>query len=410
VVNITYRPIERSELPAFREANGAAFGFTPGSDDGEDVWGSLEFDRTVAALDGDQFVGTSASLSMQITVPGGQLLPAAGVTVVGVRPTHRRHRILTGMMTRLLDDAQIRREAVAILWASESLIYGRFGYGQAAPDESWEIEREHAQLAGRPASSGRVRMLDRATAEQLLPPVRERAREGRTGTTVRDARFWRERFEDRPWERSGASGYFYAAHESGPDSTTLDGYAIYRIKSDWDGFPQSEVVVVELVTATDTALADLWAYLLDLDLTSTVKAQHRPVDDPLPWMLADMRRLRRVTRDGLWLRILDVTMALEARTYAVDGQLTFGLRDAFRPDNAGGYEFRVAEGRGAVTRSDAPPDLALDVSDLGAIYLGGVRPSILAHAGRIEERTPGALARADALFATERAPWCPQFF
>ena len=406
--DITYRPIGREELPAFREANGTAFGFTPGRDDGEDVWGSLEFERTLAALDGDQFVGTSASLSMQLTVPGGQLLPAAGVTVVGVRPTHRRQRILTGMMGRLLDDAQSRGEAVAILWASESLIYGRFGYGQTAPDESFEIEREHAAIARRPGSDGRVRMLDRAAAERLLPDVWERARTGRPGTTVRDERFWRERFEDRPWDRSGASGYFFAAHEE--ESGTADGYAIYRIKSKWEGYPQSEVTVVELIAATDAALADLWAYLLDLDLTSSVQAHHRPIDDPLPWMLADMRRLRRRTSDGLWLRVLDVPAALEARTYGTDGQLAFELRDAFRPDNAGSYELRVAEGRGEATRMDAPPDLALDVADLGAIYLGGVRPSVLARAGRIEERTPGALSRADALFATERAPWCPQFF
>lgn len=407
--DITFRPIVEGELAAFGETDGAAFGFTPRPED--TVWHTLELDRTVSAFDGDTLVSTSASISMQFTVPGGRVIPVAGVTVVAVRPTHRRRGILTGMMARLLDDAQARGEPLAILWASESRIYGRFGYGQAAPDESWEIEREHALVTRRPASTGRVRMYDKAEAEHRFPAAWEQARHGRVGMTIRDERFWNDRFRDRPWDREGASGYFFVAHEPNGDPDAIDGYAIYRIKGNWpQGYPQNEVTVVELIAANDGALADLWVYLLDLDLSSTVRAQHRPVDDPLPWMLADMRRLRRRTSDGLWLRILDVPAALEARTYGADGQLTFELRDSFRPANAGDYELRVAEGRGEAIRSDAPPDLALDIADLGAIYLGGVRPSVLARAGRIEERTPGAIARADALFATDRAPWCPQFF
>ncbi len=407
--DITFRSIVDDELTAFGEADGAAFGFTPRPED--IAWHTLELDRTVSAFDGDALVSTSANISMQLTVPGGRVIPAAGVTVVGVRPTHRRRGILTGMMARLLDDAQSRGEPLAILWASESRIYGRFGYGQAAPDESWEIEREHARFAYRPSSTGRVRMLNQAEAEQRFPVAWERAREGRAGMTVRDERFWQDRFRDRPWDREGGSGYFFVAHEPSGDPEAIDGYAIYRIKGNWQqGSPQNEVILVELIAATDAAHADLWAYLLDLDLTATVRAHHRPADDPLPWMLADMRRLTRRTADGLWLRILDVPATLAARTYGVDDRLTFELRDAFRAQNAGRYELHVAEGHGEAERSDAQPDLSLDVADLGAVYLGGVRPSVLARAGRIAEHVPGALTRADRLFATERAPWCPQFF
>jgi predicted acetyltransferase len=60
---------------------------------------------------------------------------------------------------------------------------------------------------------------------------------------------------------------------------------------------------------------------------------------------------------------------------------------------------------GAVSRrTRRRADLVLDRAALGAIYLGGFRPSVLARAQRITEVTAGALRRADAFFAADRMP------
>ena len=54
--------------------------------------------------------------------------------------------------------------------------------------------------------------------------------------------------------------------------------------------------------------------------------------------------------------------------------------------------------------------MRLDVTDLAAAYLGAFSFAQLAAAGRVRELQPGGLRRADDLFRTDRAPWCPRVF
>lgn len=183
------------------------------------------------------------------------------------------------------------------------------------------------------------------------------------------------------------------------------------MKGDWPGgLPANEINVVEAIAATDAAHAALWRFLLDIDLSRTVRAQHRPLDDPLPHMLADYRRLKRQRRDAIWLRLVDTRVALEARSYSAVGSLVLEVTDEFCPWNPACLALEGGPEGGRVTSSDARPDLSLRPAELGAIYLGGQRPSTLARAGRIQEHHAGALALADSMFAAGQAPWCPQFF
>jgi predicted acetyltransferase len=186
-----------------------------------------------------------------------------------------------------------------------------------------------------------------------------------------------------------------------------DGYALYAVRPahDDDG-PAGEVGVRELVAATPEARAALWAYLLDQDLTRTVTWHLAPADEPLWLMLADPRAVRRTAWDGLWVRIVDVAAALSARSYRTTADLVFEVTDAFCAGNAGRY--RLADGTCAPT--GAEPDIALDVSALGAAYLGGPTLRELAAAGRVQELRPGALDRASAAFRGGVAPWCAELF
>jgi len=407
-VTVELGPIAREETGAFVRIQGQAFGFVPNSEDLAHWESVLHFERTLVAREGTEIIGTSATLPLPLTVPGGGIVNAAGVTMVTVAPSHRRRGVLTAMMSGILTAAHTRGEPLAMLWASESPIYGRFGYGLSVEDESWEIERAHARFASPPASGGAILLVDEAYARSRFPEAWERARGEQPGRTGRSDRLWEDRFRDPPHARGGGTPFFFAAYEEGG---RLDGYALYRVNASWpDGIPSNEITVVEAVAASDAAHAALWRFLLDIDLSKTVRAAHRPTDDPLPHMLDDYRRLRRTRRDALWLRLVDVAQALAARSYGVSGSLVLDVRDDVCPWNPTRFALEGGAEGGHLAVSTAAPDLSLRPADLGAIYLGGQRPSTLARAGRIKEHRAGALLLADAMFASSQPPWCPQFF
>lgn len=371
---------------------------------------SIELDRTRAVFQGGRMVGASAALSFELTLPGLTTVPAAGITWVGVVPTHRRRGHLSRMMAAQLDDAADRGEPVAMLLASESLIYGRFGYGLASNHTSTEIESRHGAFLPSAPRGGRVELLDTDQAAKVLPALHDAARRRQPGDVRRPEPFWDSLFRDPEKDRDGASPFFYVVHESG--SGAADGYGIYRVKLDWTAAnPNGRVTVREVVTLTTEAEADLWRYLFSIDLTEVVEADLRPMDDPLRWMLVDPRRLRvTLVSDYVWVCLVDVAAALAARRYPVTGTLVLDVADAFRP--ASGGRFRLVGGpEGAECGPSADePDLSLAIEDLGAVYLGGVAPSTLAAAGRITQQRAGALATADAMFASHPAPFCRTHF
>jgi predicted acetyltransferase len=284
------------------------FGNHPRPEDGEFMRSIVELDRTLAAYDDSRMVGTTAIISFNLTLPGATVVPAAGVTMVAVLTSHRRRGILTQMMRKQLADVRDRGEPVAILWASESSIYRRFGYGIASHSERWSIDRARAEFDPALVDAGRVRTSDSTEIRRVAPPVYDRVARSRPAMILRNDRAWDARLRDpEHWRWGGASAYFFAVHET---DGAVDGYVIYRYKRDWrDGVPASAVTDVELLGVDSTSEAALWQFCLGVDLTETVEAWNRPVDDPLWWRLADPRRLRRTPRDGLWARIVDVPAA-----------------------------------------------------------------------------------------------------
>ena len=404
------RPITPEELPEFLRVDVAAFGheITPES---VERWRTVfEFDRSLAAFDEGMVVGTAGAYAFELTLPGRTTLPVAGVSYVSVRADYRRRGILASMKRRQLDDIRERGEAVAVLTASESAIYRRFGYGAATYSASFEIDRRDARLAVTPRDDGRIRQLDREEAmTRVFPAVYDRVCAAQPGMLTRNEGYWRRVF----WPNSGPQGYgarFCVAHED--SGGQADGFAYYRVKQEWEnGIPKHLLLIGELYGLNPEARAALWRYCLTMDLAQTIRMHLRPLDEPLRHMLADPRRLHVAAQfDGLWVRLLNVPAALAARRYAAPGRLVLEVSDPFCPRNSDRY---LLEGgpEGAECRATTEePDLALDVAELGAAYLGGTRFRTLAQAGRVEERAPGALARADALFASDPPPWCSQEF
>jgi predicted acetyltransferase len=409
-MGIDLRPVQPDELEAYTRVDLAAFGEKLTDPARLELdWTRLELDRTLAAFDDGRIVGTGRLMSFELTVPGARQIPAAAVTWIAVLPTHRRRGILTQIKRRQLKDAVDRGESVAILLASEGTIYRRFGYGVTTSFMSTTLDRRDSAFLHPVDDPGRVRFVDDAEARALLPAIFDRARRVQNGAVERVDAWWPDQYF---WPDPAEPGtQFYAVHES--KTGEPDGYVAYRVEAKWDFAARSILHVDDLVTLTPDARIALWRFVCDVDLVETIRAGHLPLDDPIRWLLRESRRLRvdRVT-DWLWLRVLDVPAALESRAYTGEGGVVFEVVDRFRPRGraAGRFELDAGPDGATVRRTKKAPDLGLEVPDLGAVYLGGVRFSTLARAGLVVEHRAGALARADQLFAAEPLPFAHTWF
>jgi len=401
-VSVEIRNPSEDELRKAMKAVEAAFGEEQKEEDLDRHQKAMPRDRFFVAYDGAVPVGTTASLPFELTVPGSELA-TGGVTWVGVLPSHRRRGILTQMMKHQLDDLHERGEPLAILWASEAAIYGRFGYGISAPTVQLDADRSRFSLRDDPGPRGAVRLIDREEAGKVLPPIYDAVRRQVPGFTSRNALLWDlYRLADPEHWRRGGGPKFYAVLEF--DSEPV-GYAIYRIKLDWqDGFAKSQVRVLETCATSAAAERELWRFLFGIDLVVRIQGRHDP-GSPLFLMVVDPRSLMLRVTEGLWLRLVDLGAALTGRTYATDDSVVMEVRDELCPWNAG--RWRIGND---VARTDDDAELELDIADLASAYLGAFDFNQLAEAQRVRELKPGTLQRASDLFRTARPPYCPEDF
>jgi predicted acetyltransferase len=385
-------------------AIGQYFGMTPNEERMSRFSELMTLERMHAAWADGTIVGGAGAFDFNLTVPGGEL-PTAGVTVVGVTPTHRRRGILRSLMRAQLDDAHERGEPLAALWASEETIYGRFGYGLASFCGEITLAHEHTRFALPFDPAGTLRLIEPDEALAAIPPVFDRLRLDWPGMFSRNDAWWENREISDPEERRDGGGpkrWVVYERDGG-----IEGYAAYRHKPGFEnGTTNAELRVIEALGTTPEALRDLWAYLLAIDWIATVKSSLMPPDHPLFLLLATPRRLRYRMGDGLWVRVLDVGAALSGRCYAGEGSVVFEVEDEFCPWNQG--RWKLEGGTAERTQDDA--DLRVPVQTLGSALLGGISFSQLSQAGRVHELKDGAIDRADGLFRWNRHPWCPEIF
>lgn len=408
---IEIRPITPDEWTAFSHHTARSFGETPRESWDRRVRPTLRYEDTQAAFDGDDLVGTLQHEPAPTTLPGGASLPCAGVTRASVAPTHRRRGILTGMMSRLLAQAYEAGNPLAALWASESPIYWRFGYGLATVHEDWTIERREAAFAPwAPPHTGSVRFISNEEALTVLPPLFDAVVTQRPGNSTRLPYRWEQTLDDEPEGREGRSPLYIVTYQS-PEGVR-EGYATYRLKGAWpQELPAYELVVSEFVATTTTAEVELWRYLFGVDLVATVTAGMQPTDATLPWLLADFRRLRRQPSDGIYLRVMDVPAAFSARSYTAEARLVIEVpEDATCPWVAGRYAIDASSAGVEVSATSDSPQLVLHPAALGTLLLGTQPASVLGRAGLIAERAEDALAIADDLFRSPVAPLCLHHF
>jgi predicted acetyltransferase len=378
------------------------FGASPTDERVERFAAVLPPERMLAAWMDGSLAGGAGAFPFELTTPGGRVR-AAGVTVVGVFPTHRRRGVLRAMMRAQLDQAHENGEPVAYLWASEETIYGRFGYGLASLAGSFDLRRDRAAFAHEFERRGRLRLIEPEEALVLIPPVYDAVAAETPGMFARTRRWWEARVLPDPEFRRGGGGEMQRVVVE--MDGRAEGYALYRLHMSFEaGLPTGSTNVLEAMGTTPEATREIWRYLFDIDWMSSIKAGLLPVDHPLFFLLAEPRRMGFRVTDALWVRLVDVGAALAARSYGEGQSLVIEVSDTFCAWNEGRYGIPGGE------RTDADPDLRVDVTTLGSVYLGGFTFAELARALRVEEVSPGGIARADTLFDTDRAPWCPEIF
>ncbi|MGC0419490.1 GNAT family N-acetyltransferase [Embleya sp. AB8] len=413
------------DLDVFVDTLHAAFGrFRDTPAEGEGVWWSaLEMDRNLLAVTSDgRPVGTAGAFSFELTLPGGMLVPTSGVTAVGVLPSHRRRGVLRAMMRHQLTELRARGEFLSVLLASEALIYRRFGYGPATYTQRLTVPRHRAAFAlprahgtadapvtgsdvgsdaGLDSGSdlgsdfGSVELLRRAECGEILEEVYDRYRRTQPGALSRPHHWWASGAGHAPISRAPR----YVAVHRDADGVP-DGYASYSLGE------SDTLTVDETIAVDDVAYTALARFVLEHDLVAQVVFEHFPPEHPLRWQLADFNA-GQVSHDTdwLWVRLLDVPRALTARGWRTDGELVLDVDDPFLGEH-GRHLLTVRNGRADCVPTDREPDLSLDVTDLGSVYLGGTTPSTLVRAGHIRAHRPGAATLADELFRAERSPHC----
>ncbi|WP_336209907.1 GNAT family N-acetyltransferase [Nonomuraea sp. LPB2021202275-12-8] len=399
------RPIVEAEWRSFGDVLAEGFASSPHPVQAERYKAETEFDRTLAAFDGDTIVGCTSIYSLRMTVPGGPI-PVAGVTAVSVLPSHRRRGVLSALMRRQLTDIRERGEAVAALYASEAPIYGRFGYGRAAGEMAFTIDKHGAGFVkDAPVDPAlRLRVVKPAEArgefERLFATVVSR----RPGLYERKKEFWDNVLADEEFDQRGAGVLRSVIAE---DDHGVRGYALFRIKPEWDssGLPAGELRLNELFAADPAAYALLWRGVLDRDLVTKVVTYGRPVDDPLFALVANPRHLRARWSDELWVRLVEVDTALTSRSYAAPVDVVLEVEDDVCPWNSRRWRLS-ADTTGAECKPvDDEPDITLKAASLGSAYLGDGMLVEQLGAGLLGERTPGAVGALATAMSWSPRPW-----
>lgn len=406
-MGIDIRTSTAGEYPLVCEIRDAGFAMAVPAIEQTETAALHEPERTLLASVGGQTVGTVAAYSFRMTVPGA-VLPTAGVTEVSVAPTHRRRGVLSAMMHRQLADIAAGPEPIAALWASESSIYGRFGYGAAS--DAGHLSLAHDRSSFRPDvdTGGDLRFVHGDDVAATIAPVFERAAPSVPGFFARDSRWWDAVLCDTPMHRGPNSPLACVVH-SGPEGD--DGYVLFRRRHAEDtNLLDGTVTVSELLGVDTRATASLWRFCFDLDLMVRTQARFRMTADPLRLLLAQPRWLEVLTNDGLYVRILDIAAALQARMYAIEDDIVFAVSDPVLDANSGSWLLEARTDGARCTRTDRPADLEVDVADLGASYMGRPVFAALAGVGRVRELTQRAASRADAAMSWPVQPWCPVEF
>ena len=401
MAELQLRSLTADDRAAVNYLDELAFGFTREPD--EEHVAHLDVmtnEYAIGVFDETELVGCGGAFPLDVTVPGGASLPCPGITMIAVKPTHRRRGALTTMMRELLDRCRAAGQPIAALTASEAAIYGRYGFGRGTSFKRISVDAKRAVFVDGAPPIGDVRMITADEARDVWPELHERCRAGVSGMMRRSADLWAAELRDAPGDRGGASGMHHVVHRSA--SGQVDGAVAYRIKMDWRGDGAFHEIVVKHFAAESSEVGiALWRFLCSVDLVGTVVSD-RPTQDPLREALTEPRIIKAIyDGDHNWLRILDPVACFAARRYLFDGGFVVGFEDPTYDDVTGNYRLDVVNGTAQVARTDEQPDLTADAQSWASVFAGDVDPRALVATGR----AVGDADRAARFFAVDDVPY-----
>ena len=391
----------------YARVNDAAFGHAPDVAQAAAKRPLVEPDRWfLASIDGEA-CGGAGSFPSELTLPGPATIAVRAVSDVGVLASHRRAGVATALMRDQLEDIAQHGEHLAVLHASESTIYRRFGYGPATRWRQVRIDTRRTRFRDdRPDPGGSFSLGTPVAERESIVAVHDAVRSARTGGLARSATWWDVLFGETEMYLGGGRRQLALVHRD--RGGRPDGYAIYVVHEDWSaGQANHHLEVWELVGEDMAVEVALWQTLARHDLVAAVTGPIA-VDHALWDVVVDPRQVAtQWDQDLLWARVLDVPAVLGARGWSAAGRVVLGVDDPFLGRCTGTFVVEADDaGAGTCRTWDGPADLHLDVADLGAALLGGTSLRRLVRAGRVVEASAGAAARFDAMAMVDPAPWC----
>ncbi|WP_336671509.1 GNAT family N-acetyltransferase [Tsukamurella sp. USMM236] len=404
------RVTTREQLLGFQEC--ATIGFQSKMPDAEQwleaVSAQLDSLDHRVAVDGGRTVGTFLSFDQELTAVGGTRVPVRAISAVTVLPTHRRRGILGTHMRECLSAALAGGAPAATLIAAEQAIYGRYGFGQSTETVDVRVAVDRGRLPEPPV--GEVRY---ARSEDYLA----------ASIRVRELLDYPGQVSKLDINLRRTAGVLPGG---GPDETLrvvlrrggdVAGVLAYTVAPKWtDSRPDSTLKVTELLAVDASAERDLWSFAMSIDWVLWVEASQRPLDDVVSTVPADPRTVQLSNRtDFLWIRPFDVPALFSARTYAAPGRLVLDVTDpgfdGAGPGPAHGrFLISTDGGAGTCSPTDEPADLAVDIADLGRLWLSDEPVSRRVATGAIRELSDGAAARADLMLFSPRRAWAVEMF
>jgi len=368
-------------------------------------------DRLIAAVDPytNKIIGTGGADKYKITIPGGKNINMAGIAYMGTAPTHKRKGIFSAMMKKLHNQAKDRGDAIAGLWASQSLLYSRFGYGLASLREDWNINSSHSQLVNYKNENIRFEFVDKEKALSIIPDIYEEYRKCQNGATDRTKGYWKyllHEDESSKYNQSGISGFFFVVAYKNKKPC---GYVFYNFNKESGVAHEDDkgtLIIQELISTDRESNASLWDYIFGVELVEEITINRRAPNDPLYLMLENPRRLNRITLDGLWVRIIDPIKMLEDRKYNYEGKINIRLTGQNQKDIEGTYSIDTDGENSEVKKVSGKSDITMRPSDLSSIYFGAISPLEQFQAGNLEAKSSNALSVLSKFFAVEQQPWC----
>ncbi len=400
---ITTGSLQPDEVKAWFGAMSVPFGFDATDEMIERSWSRHTLARTTAAYDNGRIVATFGSFPFRTAVPGGELA-TSGVTAVSVLPTHTRRGITSRLMAEHFDDCRDRGEPLASLWASETVIYGRFGYGLATRQFDLKLTVAPDMFHGDPSDGYGYRLVSTEEARAVIPELFERERLRRPGMFSRSGHWWDCLFEDPAAAREGWSPHRrVVASREGVDV----GYVLYRGK--WNDSDRQILRVSEAVGSDGAAERAMWHFLSRVDLTDQIVNWNDPIDRPFDFWLKNPRLASRKAGDALYVRLVDVQHSLRGRAYSADGALSVRVVDSVCPWNEGTFRLSVTGGVATVDPITTPPDIEMGAASLASVYLGDRSVAELARVGLVVG-DPQSIDLASRMFHWHVAAYCQEMF